>query len=159
MRTVLPAKLRTYCRSFLTSVSVCVVSHMLQSYLLGVTLIIHVASYLPVTGHDSLLTVFSAEVVFVFPVHVLTFTCYTCGKLLCSLMCVWQIGVTDRLSLCLYMHAPVHYLALYIPGLCVWCVSDVHINLSRPQLLIFHFCALCRRMVCIFRWSWKRGLD
>ena len=38
---------------------VCAVSHMLHSYLLGVTLIIHVASYLPVTGCDSPLAVSS----------------------------------------------------------------------------------------------------
>lgn len=62
MQTMLPAKLRTYCLSFLTSVSIYAVSHMLHSYLLGVALIIHVASYLPVTGYDSLLTVFPAAV-------------------------------------------------------------------------------------------------
>lgn len=62
MQTVLPAKLRTYCWSLLTSVSVCAVSHMLHSYLLGVTLIIYLALYLLVTSCDSLLTVFSAAV-------------------------------------------------------------------------------------------------
>lgn len=57
MQTVLPAKLRRFCRSY---ECVCSTSHVLYSYLLGITLIIHVASYLPVTGCDSLLAVFSA---------------------------------------------------------------------------------------------------
>lgn len=60
MQMVLPAKLKTFCQSY--ECYVCAVSHMLYSYLLGVTLIIHVASYLPVTSCDSLLTVFCAAV-------------------------------------------------------------------------------------------------
>lgn len=60
MQIVLPAKLKTFCQSY--ECYVCAVSHMLYSYLLGVTLIIHVASYLPVTSCESLLTVFCAAV-------------------------------------------------------------------------------------------------
>lgn len=166
MQTALPAKLRTYCRSFLTSVSVCAVSHMLHSYLLGVTLIINVASYLPVTGYDSLLTVFSAAVHVSVSALCVPGACANIRVLhvwnspLSSLMCVC---VTDRLSLCLYVHARVHYPALYFTGIRnVWCVIDVHINLSRPQLTMFDFfCALQGDGLCISlcTCSWERGLD
>ncbi len=147
METALPAKLKTYCQSFLTSVSVCAVSHMLHSYLLGVTLIIHVASHFPVTRCNSLLTVFSAAAhVSVFPL---------CVKSACANLCVchvwsgpfvpWRVRFHYRLSLCTYMHAPVHCLALFFPCDVFWYVCQP-VKATVCDVM-FNFRALCRRMV------------
>lgn len=77
--TELPATFNAFCRSSLTSVSVCTESHMLHRYLLGITLIIHAASHLLVTGYDSLLTVFPAAV------HVSV--SFLCAPSSCANMC------------------------------------------------------------------------
>lgn len=115
MHAVLPAMLRAPQQSCLTSVAL--VSHMLRCYMLSVTLIIHVATYLPVTGYNSLLTVFLCwhrmcqSLASVLPVHVLTFACYVCG-----ILPLFSDG-SESERRC--MHAPVNYVALYFAGRCV----------------------------------------
>ena len=107
---------------------VCAVSHMLHSYLLGVTLIIHVASYLPVTGCDSPLTVSSLLQC----VCVCVCVCHSLFVFPCANICAWRrVGfssVPRCVCVCVlqigchcspYVHVEVHYLALYF--LCVTC--------------------------------------
>lgn len=155
MQTALPAKLRTYCRSFLTSVSVCAVSHMLHSYLLGVTLIINVASYLPVTGYDSLLTVFSAAV------HVSVSVLCVPGA--CANICVFHVWNSPLfLDACLcdrwVVTEPIRactsslsrsLLSRYTQCvMCYWCEYQP-VKAAAYDVWFFFF-ELCRRMVCIF---------
>lgn len=128
MQTVLPAKLGTYWRSFLTSVSLCAVSHMLHSYLLGVALIIHVASYLPVAGYNFLLSVlFAAAHVSVSLLCVLDACANICqlrsvGILLCSLYS-WH-------RVCNFTYIFMHQFvtSLYFPGIYMWCVINVPVK-------------------------------
>lgn len=125
MQTALPAKLRTYCRGFLTSVSVCAVNHTPRSYLLGVTLIIHVASCLPVTGFNSRAHCFpplQRMCQSLLALRVLTFACGASGILL--LFPDECICLTDRLPLCLCVHARVSPAcsALSRYSVCVWFV-------------------------------------
>ena len=75
---------------------VCAVSHMLHSYLLGVTLIIHVASYLPVTGCDSPLAVSSLLQC----VCVCVCVCVCLSLSLCVPMCKHLRVAARRILLC-----------------------------------------------------------
>lgn len=123
----------------------CAASHMLHSYLLGVTLIIHAASHLPVTGYDSRFTVFSAIVHMSVSLLGLLGACVnSCVLPECSFVLFPGVYLVEKekKKVVVTVSERVNgnsFLALYLSVTAMSCAFEVHISLPRPWLMMVHF--------------------